>query len=56
MKRVMKEYYSRMKPYYDDLIAHYGEEKTNIKLKPKMSLTLELQNKRKVGLKHGQQE
>ena len=27
-----EEYYSRMKPYYDDLIAHYGEEKTTYKV------------------------
>ncbi len=27
-----EKYYSRMKPYYDDLIAHYGEEKTTYKV------------------------
>lgn len=27
-----EEYYSRMKPYYDELIAHYGEEKTTYKV------------------------
>jgi hypothetical protein len=27
-----EEYYSRMKPYYNELIAHYGEEKTTYKV------------------------
>ena len=27
-----QEYFSRMKPYYDDLIVHYGEEKTTFKV------------------------
>ena len=27
-----QEYFSRMKPYYDELIAHYGEEKTTYKV------------------------
>lgn len=27
-----EEYYSRMKPYYDDLIVHHGEEKTTYKV------------------------
>ena len=27
-----QEYFSRMKPYYDDLITHYGEEKTTYKV------------------------
>ena len=27
-----EDYYSRMKLYYDDLIAHYGEEKTTYKV------------------------
>ena len=27
-----QEYFSRMKPYYDDLIARYGEEKTTYKV------------------------
>ena len=27
-----EEYYSRMKPYYDELITHYGEEKTTNKV------------------------
>ena len=27
-----QEYFSRMKPYYDDLVARYGEEKTTYKV------------------------
>jgi len=42
-----EDYYSRMKPYYDDLIANYGEEKTTYKVETEDEFNARVEKQKK---------